>query len=261
MKSAERTLFIVASLLAVLGSSPSYAGPCAAAEAMRDGTDALEQRKDNLQRREWLLLEYLSSDGSKKSRKQLEAEVANSLERTQRMMVQLESLKALPDDTPEVPDEGTPACETITRVKVAGDEVLDARDKELATLTGEKYPFLKACDEIGVKLVNVAAGARKPGTTASTVSMLKLTLDMVMGPQIRQAGMNHQDFGQLVDEVFAADTLSPRAVAAYGALRCLRSHQRAGIKTLAAATPALAQCQVTPWAELGLCLDAATRTK
>ena len=228
---------------------------------MRDGADAMEQRKDNLQRREWLLLEYLSSDGSKKSRKQMDAEVASSLERTQRMMAHLESLKALPDDTPDVPEDGTPACEIITRVKDAGDELLDTRDKELATLTGEKYPFLKACDEIGVKLVNLAASARKPGTTASTVSMLKMTLGMVMGPQLRQAGMNHQDFEQLVDEVFAADTLSPRAVAAYGALRCLRSYQHAGIKTMAAATPALAQCPVTPWSELGLCLDAATRTK
>jgi hypothetical protein len=41
---------------------------------VRDGADALEQHKDNLQRREWLPLEYLSSDGSKKSRKQLDAE-------------------------------------------------------------------------------------------------------------------------------------------------------------------------------------------
>lgn len=256
-----RTLFLVTSLLPLLGSAPSFAAPCAAAEAMRDGEGALEQRKDNLQRREWLLLEYLTSDGSKKSRKQLDLEVSNSMERTQRMMAHLESLKALPADTPEIPEDGTPACETITRVKVAIDELMDTRDKELTSLTGEKYPFLKACDEIGVKLVNLATSARKPGTTEKTIGMLKMTVDIVLGPQIHQARMNTQDFAQLVDEVFAADTPSPRAVAAYGALRCLRSYQRFAIKTLAEATPALAQCPATPWSELGLCLDAATRTK
>lgn len=43
--------------------SPAAAG-CVAAKAMAAGTAELEQRKDLLQRREWLLLEYLSSEGT-----------------------------------------------------------------------------------------------------------------------------------------------------------------------------------------------------
>jgi hypothetical protein len=242
-----------------LAAGAGHAAECAAAKAMSQGSGPIELRKDELQRREWLLLEYLSSDGSKKGRKQLDIEVANSKQRSLDMMVHLESLKALPADTPDVPEDGTPACTTITTVKTAIDGLLDTREKELLDLTGKKYPFLKACDEIGVKLVNLATNSRKPDVTPKSVAMLKITVDIVMGPQIYQSRMDHADFAKLVDEVFAADTLNPRAVAAYGALRCLRGYQRVPIKALPEVTPTLAQCPTSPWTELGLCLDQATR--
>lgn len=254
--SFKHILFVCALLATPV--IPLQASECAAAKVMNDGTSALEQRKDNLQRKEWLLLEYLGSDGSKKSRKQLDQEVASSRQRTENMLSHLESLKSLPPDTPNVPEDGTPACETITRVKTAIDELMDTREKELLDLTGKKYPFLKACDEIGVKLVNLAANSRKPDVTPKSVAMIKVTVDIVMGPQIYQSRMDHADFARLVDEVFAS-ALNTRAVAAYGALRCLRGYQRAPIKALPDATPKLAECPTTPWAELGLCLDQASR--
>jgi hypothetical protein len=245
--------------LFMLCGAPAHAAPCVAAVAMKDGAQALDQRKDLLQRREWLYLEYLTSDGSKKSRKRLEQEVANSQVRTAGMIEQLEALKALPADTPEIPEEGTPACETVTRVKAAIDGVLDVREKELAEVTAKTFPFLKACDEIGVQLVNLAASARKPDVTERQFALFKVTMDVMLGPQIHRARMDPADFGRLVDEVFAADNLSPRKVAAYGALRCLRGHQRARIKSLPESTPALTQCPTASWTELGLCLGPATQ--
>jgi hypothetical protein len=246
-------------IAAVLAGASASAAECPAAKAMAEGVKALEQRKDNLQRREWLLLEYLSSDGSKKSRKLFEQEVANSKQRTENMMAHLESLKALPPDTPDIPDEGTLACQTITQVKTAIDELMDTREKELLDLTGKTYPFLKACDEIGVKLVNLAASTRDPEVTPQSVAMLKTTVDIVMGPQIYQSRMDHRDFGRLVNEVFSASGLNPRTVAAYGGLRCLRGYQRASIKSLPDAAAKLAECPPSPWAELGHCLGTVTR--
>ena len=253
-----RQQLLASAILALLLSAPGMGAECAAAQAMAAGTGELEQRKSMLQRREWLLLEYLSSDGSKKSRKLFDAEVAKSQERTTAMLAQLEPLHALPAGTPDVPEDGTPACATITQAKTAIDSFLDAREKELLDLTGQKFPFLKACDDMSVKLVSLAATARKEGASPKDATLLKLTLDLVLGPQIRQARMPPDAFGKLTNEVFAAGDLSPRALVSYAALRCLRTYQRADIKTLAEASD-LAQCPTPSWIELGQCAEKATR--
>lgn len=245
-------------LLFTLYGAPASAAPCPAALDMNKSLDVLERRTDLLQRREWLMLEYLASDGSKKSRKLLDKEVANSQARATVVIEHAKTLASMPAAATPLPEEGTPDCETITRAKTAIDELMALREKEVAELTEQTYPFLSACDVIATDLVNVGAKSRKEGSSSAD-ALLRMSVGIVLGPHTHRARMNLDDLDRLTGELFVPTSLSPRTLTAFGALRCLRNYQRAAVKPLTEATPALAECPTLSWSTLGLCVAAATK--
>jgi hypothetical protein len=238
---------------------PAVAAECQAARTMTDGMKDLETRKELIQRQEWLLLEYLASDGSKSSRKLLTQEVEKSAQRTREMVGYLGELTALPADTPPIPEEGTPACGTMTRVHGAVMKLLDQRTAEIKKYYEKTYKFLWGCDNIAVQLVGLGDRLNSQDVKPETARMVRLTADIMMGPYIANARLQPDEFQSLANEVFAPSTLPGRTRYAYTALRCLRNYQRQEVASLPAATPALAKCDATQWQPLGQCVAEATR--
>jgi hypothetical protein len=245
--------------LCLAGAAPAFGVECAAARAMADGEKDLEARKEAIQRPEWLLLEFLVSDKSKKSQKLFAEEVEKSARRGQEMTSLFAELQALPADTPPVPEDGTPACETITRAKASIDKLLADRDAEIKKFIHGDYKFIWGCDQIGMQLTNLGTKLNQPDSKVSAKTMA-LTVPIVMGPQSMAARMSPDELDRLTAEMFQPSTLPGRTRHAYGALHCLRNYQRIEFKPLAAVSEVLAKCETSQWQALGACVNEATLT-
>jgi hypothetical protein len=246
--------------LLVVFASPAIAVECPAARAMVDGQKDLELRKDQIQRPEWLLMEYLVSDGAKKSRKLFADEVKRSLQRMNDMMKLVDEVKNLPAGTPDIPEDGTPACETYTKVKDGVSQLFDQREAEIKKYLYGDYKFVWGCDQIGEKLVALGESVNKPDSKVSPKSMM-LVVSIAMGPQTMAARMQPKELDALAAEVFQPSTLPARTRYAYAAMNCLRNYQGAKIAPLAASTEALARCETAQWEPLGHCVNEATALK
>lgn len=248
-----------AALLVVL-VAPAWAVECPAARAMADGEQEMESRKEAIQRPEWLLMEFLASDKSKKSQKLFNEEVARSAQRVTDMTTMLTELTSLPEGTPAIPEEGTPACETFTRVRTTVLKLLEDRDAELKKYLYGDYKFIWGCDQIGVKLVSLGNSINKPDSKVRPQVMV-MAAGMALGPPMMAARMKQEEFDALAGEMFQPSTLQGRTRYAYAGLRCLRGYQGEKIAPLAASSEALGKCDATQWATLGQCVAEATATK
>jgi|SRR5215831_12427700 len=242
-------------LLVLLVATPAMAAECAAARAMADGQQKIEQRKEAIQRPEWLLMEFLVSDGTEASRKMFADEIQRSTERTQSMSKLVQDMKDLPDDTPDIPDAGTPACEVITRVHTAVDQLLATREAEIRKYLDGDYPFIRGCDQIGTQLMTL--GANKPGSK-TTLKGATRAANAALTSQLGAVKMSVADFNSLVGDMLAPSTLPGRTRYAYAAMRCLRNYQGVKILSLGGSSAALARCDTTTWEALGRCIATAT---
>lgn len=255
-----RLLWTVPILGVLTGLAPTLranGAECAAARAMDDDARELVVRKNELQRREWLLLEFLSHDKAKASRALYEKELAQSLDRIPKFVALNAEVAALPVDA-AASEEGSAVCEVLTRAKRTIDELVDVRTAEIDAYYDTQFPFLKGCDQIAGALVVYARRANDPQTSPETTRLTKLGLPVMLGPAMNSSRVSLDGFDALADAALEAPELADPTRHAYLALRCLRGYQRQARNptTLNDAGPTLARCDTSHWIELGTCVSA-----
>jgi hypothetical protein len=245
-------------VLAGLPPSQAHGAECTAARTMDEDARELALRKDELQRREWLLFEFLSHDKARASRALYEKEIAQSLDRISAAAALNAEVAALPPGAAES-EEGSAECETLTRAKQETDELIDVRTVEIDAYYDKQFPFLKGCDQIADALVIYARRARDPQATPETMRLAKVGLPIVLGPAMNSSRLSLDGFDDLADAAVEAPELADATRRAYLALSCLKSYQGQArdLKGLSDAGPALTRCDTSHWIELGTCVSAA----
>lgn len=215
-------------------------------------TAQLEKTRDELQRREWLLLEFLSSD--RKTRKVYDEEIARSMERVSTVAGWTAELA----QTPAVVEDGTPDCERITRVKGDMDAMMKARVAEVDTYYLKTFRQLWGCEGIATSMTNVHASLRKPDVTEGTRRAMMLALDFMTGPNQMAASVTGPAFQTMVGHVEMAPNLTPRQRYAYFGYSCLKRSQRQtkGLQSPDRIEAGLALCDDRHWMTLGPCVSA-----
>ena len=246
--------------LAAMGwTSLAHPADCPASRTLNESVRRLEADKSLLQRHEWLLLEYLSSDKSEASRALFEKEVKQSAERTRAAIAINAEVMALPAAALTSPQEGTAECEVLTRAATLNEELVSTRTKEIDAYTREQFPFLGACHQIADALVRYAAMARDPQTSSEKIRGTRIALSFALGPAMYRSRVSPDDFDVLAAASLESPELPDAPRTAYLSLRCLKHYQgqTRGLKPLKEAVSALAACNTVQWIELGTCTSSA----
>jgi len=254
-----RWLTGLTTLMALAWASHAHAADCAAAQALNGSVHELELRKSAVQRREWLLLEFLTSDSAKASRALYAQEISRSVERMRVATAMNAEVASLPVDALTSAQEGSAECDVLTRVKKQTDEMISARTKEIDGYTHDQFPFLEGCHQIADALVRFAGLARDPQTKPETIRAARLALSIALGPAMYRSHVSPDDFDALAGASLEAPELAEPTRTAYLSLRCLKHYQgqTRRLKTLKDAAPALAACNPGHWIELGTCASTA----
>jgi hypothetical protein len=246
-------------LVLMLLSTQVIAADCAALRAMSEEPKKLIEQKNNIQRSEWLLLEYLSSD--KSSKKTFEKEVAQSRQRAQPLVDNMNALAPLAESQPP-PQEGSPECAKFEQFKADVEMMVSDREKEVAAYY-KKYGFLYSCERIAQALLAHNKLMTSPDSTAQMKRMSYSVLDIGTGPFQMSARVSGAHMAEMAEQAEEALDLEPQQQYAYFALSCLKRYQKQdkSMKPPSEIQPQLKACPTTNWTQLGMCVSAAALVK
>jgi len=245
-------------LLVLSASMTLQAAECPAARAMKDGEKEFNARLETVQRQQWLFLEFLTSDGSKKSNELLAEEYGRNLVRQGQLADLAEEMKKMPGGAPDIPEEGTPACEVSTHAKDTVYKMVDESEAQLNKYYGDGYLFVLGCDLLAVNLLPLGNSVNEPDSKVDPKTLLFMA-ETALDPLIKSAKLKPADFKKLAGEILQPSQLPARTRYSYTALRCLRINQGVEMAPLAASNQALTKCATSDWVKLGKCVADATQ--
>lgn len=253
------TLFRFSFLALTACCSHALAADCAALKAMSEEPKELMEKKESIQRNEWLLLEYLSSE--KSGRKTFEKEVAQSQQRVNELMEKMKALAPLAESQPP-PQEGTPECKKFEQFKADTENMVSNREKEIAAYH-KKYGFLYSCGELSRYLLAHNKAATAADATSQSKRMSAMVLDIGTGPFQMSARVTGAHMDEMTKQAEAPLDLTSGQRYSYFALSCLKRYQKQEslLKPPSEIQPQLKACSGTNWMQIGMCVSAASLKK
>jgi hypothetical protein len=239
-------LSIAALALATLAYE-TRAGSCTVVKSFDEEMGKLNLLRDDNNRREWLLMEYLRTETGKR-----EGKATTELKDWQRSKsAQVEQanreIAAVKTGSDAAFDEESEDCRTVKKV-LATYQGVEAGQKALVTRFHDKdFPFLGSCEKTVDRVVKLQLLREQAGADSAAFDSMRSLM------QLSPAA------NAMLNESLATPALDPRARQAYFGLRCVREKQRKPFPALAVAAPALGKCDVKDWFALGLCLREAIR--
>jgi hypothetical protein len=243
-----RTIWPLIATLALAALAPAArAESCSAIKTFDEEIGKLGQLRDANNRREWLLMEYLRTEAGKRESKattELKDWQASKAAQVDQASREIAAVKMGAD---AAFDEGSEDCRTVKKV-LATYQGVEAKQKDLVSRFYTKdFPFLASCEQTADRVVKLHLMREQAGADRSGFDGLRALMNLTPAANA------------MLDESLATPGLDPRARQAWFGLRCVRDKQRKPLPPLAAAAPALVQCDVKDWFVLGLCMRDAIR--
>jgi hypothetical protein len=239
-------LSITALLLATLADD-ARAGSCTLLKSFDEEIGKLNLLRDDNNRREWLLMEYLRTESGKRERKATTELKDWQRSKSAQVNQANREMAAVKMGSDAAFDEESEDCRTVKKV-LATYQGVEARQKDLVARFYDKdFPFLQSCEKTVDVLVKLQLLREQAGSDSSAFDSMRSLMQLSPAANV------------MLNESLATSALDPRARRAYLGLRCVREKQRQPFPALAAAAPALGKCDVRDWFVLGLCLREAIR--
>jgi len=240
-------------LASMLFATQAIAAECAALKIMSEQPKDLVAKKDNIQRSEWLLLEYLSSERSGK--RAFDAEVARSKERAQKLVENMNELALLAAGQVE---QGSAECAKFEQFKSDVEKMVSDREKEIIGYH-QKFGFLYSCERISQSLLAHNKIMTSPDVSPQSKRLGPMTLDIGTGPFQMSARVTGAHMQEMTKQAEAPLDLEPQQRYAYFAFSCLKRYQKQEkyLKPPEEIQAQLKACPTTNWAELGMCVSKA----
>ncbi|HTE41709.1 MAG TPA: hypothetical protein VK629_12830, partial [Steroidobacteraceae bacterium] len=241
-------------------STPSLAVECLALKAMSQEPKELLVKRDNIQRSEWLLLEFLSTD--KASKKVFDSEIALSAERSKQMTQRMAALAPLASGGQAPPEQGSADCAKFEKFKSDIEKMVIDREKEIAAYH-KKYGFLYSCEQISQSLYSHYKVMTSPDTSPQAKKYGAIALDAASSPFQMNAKVSGAPMQEMTKQAEAPLDISSQQRYAYFALSCLKRYQKQEkeLKPPAEIQSQLKACPTTNWTQTGMCVSAAAMGK
>lgn len=238
-----RSFWLSIAALALTSLAPdARAETCTLIKTFDEEIGKLTLLRDDNNRREWLLIEYLRTETGKRESKATTSlkdwQASKSAEVAQASR-DIAAVKMGPEASF---DEESEDCRALKKVLTTYQSV-ESRQKDLvARFYTKDFPFLETCDRNVDGVIKLQVMRDKEGANPAMLDALRSLLHLSPAANV------------MLNESLAVSGPGLRHRQAYFGLRCIRDKQRKPIPALAAVAPALEKCEVKDWFALGLCL-------